>query len=177
MAKGDAPELVSMAAFAKALGCKRQYVTQLRKDGRLVMKGKRVDLQASLARVSETRDPSKSQVVARHAAARSDSPALGVGDSGVSHNRFAASVPSTDEDRLAGGYQRARAVRDAVDSAVRGAAAKLREALERLPYSVGAQLAIENDESRCIALLADEVEHALGEVARSFSDLVRKRES
>lgn len=63
---------LSFAAFARARGWSRSYVTALRKAGRLVLTadGKRVLPTESDARILATRDPAKAGVVARHAAAR-----------------------------------------------------------------------------------------------------------
>jgi hypothetical protein len=65
-------ETASFADFASRLGCKRSYVTELRKADRLVLTedGKAVCVVESLARIEATRDPSKIGVADRHAAAR-----------------------------------------------------------------------------------------------------------
>lgn len=60
----------SKAEFARRLGYKPSYVTELRKAGRLVMDGDQVRVAESLARIAATRDPGKEGVAARHAAAR-----------------------------------------------------------------------------------------------------------
>jgi hypothetical protein len=66
------PETAGFKAFAERLGCKPSYVTQLRKDGRLVLTpdGRRVLVEASLRLIADSRDPAKAGVVDRHAAAR-----------------------------------------------------------------------------------------------------------
>lgn len=63
---------LTQSAFAAHLGIARSYVTQLKKEGRLVMSedGKLVDLEASQARIAETADPGKAAVAERHAQAR-----------------------------------------------------------------------------------------------------------
>lgn len=70
---GAADGTASFREFAGILGCKPSYVTQLRKDGRLVLTddGKRVRVAESQQRIKDTRDPAKAGVAARHAAARS----------------------------------------------------------------------------------------------------------
>lgn len=74
-----ASETASFREFAHLRGCKPSYVTQLRKDGRLVLTddGKRVRVAESIARIRETADPSKVGVQARHAAARAGAQAQG----------------------------------------------------------------------------------------------------
>jgi len=66
------PATASFAEFARILGCRRGWVTQLRKDDRLVLTddGKAVRVAESLARVRATRDGTRAGVAARHAAAR-----------------------------------------------------------------------------------------------------------
>lgn len=51
-------------AFAKRIGVRPGYVTELKKAGRLVMSGggRRVDVELSLARIEDTRDASKQGV-------------------------------------------------------------------------------------------------------------------
>ena len=55
---------LTQSAFAAHLGIARSYVTQLKKEGRLVMSedGKLVDLEASQAKIAETADPGKAAV-------------------------------------------------------------------------------------------------------------------
>ncbi|MCA0196622.1 MAG: hypothetical protein LCH59_00720 [Proteobacteria bacterium] len=66
------PETLSFSEFARRHNWKPSYVTQLRKDGRLVLTadGRRVLAAESIARIAATRDPSKAGVRARHAAGR-----------------------------------------------------------------------------------------------------------
>lgn len=68
----EAPTQLTIPDFAAHIGCKRNYGYQLRNEGRLVMAadGKHVLVAESIARIAETRDPSKAGVAARHAAAR-----------------------------------------------------------------------------------------------------------
>lgn len=63
---------VTLAELARALGVRPSYVSALKRAGRLVMAddGKRALLEASRARIAETRDPAKAAVAARHAQAR-----------------------------------------------------------------------------------------------------------
>lgn len=61
----------TQAAFAARIGMSRQYVSQLKDAGRLVMTDDGlVEVEASLARIESTRDLSKSGVADRHAAER-----------------------------------------------------------------------------------------------------------
>jgi hypothetical protein len=64
--------IVSRAEFARLQGVGRARVSQLAKDGRLVLadNGKDVNVLASIALIDATRDPSKIETVERHAKAR-----------------------------------------------------------------------------------------------------------
>lgn len=66
------PETATRTEFARILGCRPSYVTELGKAGRLVLtaNGRRVRVAESIARIEATRDPAKAGVAARHAAAR-----------------------------------------------------------------------------------------------------------
>lgn len=108
-----APAVMSFAEFARHAGFKPSYVTQLKREGRLVLSddGKAVKAAESLARIEETRDPSKAAVAARHAAARA-SAAQTVADAPPP-----SAPPPPDDDLDAGlqirhDYQAARAKRE-----------------------------------------------------------------
>lgn len=62
----------TFAEFARLIGRTAPWVTQLRKDGRLVLTedGKRVKVDASRALIRETEDPAKAGVAERHEADR-----------------------------------------------------------------------------------------------------------
>lgn len=69
------PELLSVSEFNRFMGYKGRYAYQLRNEGRLVMTedGKHVKVAESIQRITETRDPSRANAVARHAVARGTS--------------------------------------------------------------------------------------------------------
>jgi hypothetical protein len=60
------------AEFARQIGYDKSRITQLKNAGRLVMSpdGKRVDVEASIARIADTSDPGRMDVTERHAAKR-----------------------------------------------------------------------------------------------------------
>lgn len=66
------PETLPLRQFCDHIGVKPSYGHELKKAGRLVLTedGKRVLVAQSIARIKETRDPSKAGVAARHAAER-----------------------------------------------------------------------------------------------------------
>ncbi|MEE1889489.1 polyadenylate binding domain-containing protein [Pseudomonas carassii] len=59
---------MSKSAFAARIGRSPSYITWLKNNDRLVLSpdGKLVDVQATLAKIQETADPSKAAVAARH---------------------------------------------------------------------------------------------------------------
>jgi hypothetical protein len=189
------PETASFARFAILAGVAKSYVTQLRRDGRLVLTadGKAVRVAESFARIKETEDPAKDGVRARHAAAR----ASGEGQGASTTVPASPAAPADEEGAPEGGseYQhwrmrneRAKAtaaerenrVRDGelleageVVTAIASATTTLRQRLEALADVLGPQLAAEGDEARCRALVAESVEHALEECARQFGALAK----
>lgn len=178
----------SMAEFARRLGFKRSYVTQLRKEDRLVMDGRKVLVEESIARIEQTRDPSKAGVAARHAAARA------VGDE---PDDAPVPVPPSGTDGAGSGYQAARAVKERylaldakrayevamgklldaaqVEAAAANATTLFRTSLESLPPILGVQVAGEPDEARCTALIAEAIEQALDDLARKFASLSNQK--
>ena len=58
------------SAFARRLGVAPSYVTKLGEEGRLVLDGRFVDVEASLAKIDATKDPNRDDVRQRHAKAR-----------------------------------------------------------------------------------------------------------
>lgn len=189
-------EVLGLAAFAKRIGVEPSYITQLKRDGRLVLTpdGKRVQVAASIRLIADTRDPAKAGVAARHAAARGPGAGAGAGaaappeaDSGPD------SPPAADPvaDALATRRARAQAEReeagarkalrdelvelgqlvptDQVTEVLADATTTLRTSLENLPDTLAPQLAAEGDEDRVRVMLADALEHALEELARRFA--------
>ena len=89
----------SQAEFARQLGVDRSHITRLKQSGRLVLTADgRVDIEASRARILETADPNRDDVVARHAAAK------------VSPHNTAP--PPEAGDKVGNSYQAARAVKE-----------------------------------------------------------------
>ncbi|WP_282270019.1 hypothetical protein [Stenotrophomonas sp. PS02298] len=73
MAEGMAPALeMGFREFATRMGWRPSYITQLKKEGRLVLTadGRRVLVNESIERIAATRDPSRAGVRERHAAGR-----------------------------------------------------------------------------------------------------------
>jgi hypothetical protein len=180
--------LMTKSQFAKHINVKPGYVTQLQTAGRLVMEGDKVNVEASVARIEATRDPSKAGVTDRHAKARAEK------------QQTETAPPENDEeldddDVLVGSpYQRAKAMREKynamaakisyqkeikellpvadVRQAVMDGDVLIRSRLESLPDMLAPQLAAETDEQRVRAMLIEQIEHLLAELSSSFNKLV-----
>ena len=174
---------MTKSEFARHVGFKPSYITDLNKQGRLVLDGKgRVLVEESIKLIADTKDPSKIAVAARHAAARGTE---------LPEPPAAAEPPSAAALPESRDYQESRAKREyfaaereavafrkeagelveasAVVSVVSDAATILRGKLESLPDLLAPQLIGLNDESRIRALLADYVEEALEGVSLQFA--------
>lgn len=190
-----APALMSFAEFARHAGFKPSYVTQLKREGRLVLSddGKAVKAAESLARIQETRDPSKAAVAARHAAARA-SAAQTVADAPPS------SVSSPEDDDLDAGlqvrhdYQAARAKREhlaaetaeleyrkvcgelievsSLQPVLAGAAATLCASLDRIEHDIVPVL-VGLDEEAMRLQVREYIDQIRADLAESFAKMGR----
>lgn len=177
---------VTQAEFARRLGVQRNYVTQLKQAGRLVMaEDGLVDAEASEAKIAETADPGKVAVADRHARQRGAAVNLENGQkSGVEPEsegeEEGGEVPATPD------YQKARARREqanaslaeielaeragelmqtsAVVAVLADAAATCRSMLETIPGVLAPQLAALNDAHECRQLLEEHLGAALNEL-------------
>lgn len=179
-------EEASFSEFASLARFKPGYVTELRKAGRLVLTadGKRVRVAESLALIASTADPSRQAVADRHAAAR---------QAAESPDDDQEPTPAPTPEQMK--YQFSRAEREhwnaqaarrdyelsmrqllpaaEVESAIADTVTQLRARLEALPDILAPQLAAEPDEAKCRTLLADEIEHALTELARGMGNIAK----
>lgn len=161
------PEM-GFAEFARHIGVRPSYVTQLKREGRLVLSddGKAVRAAESLARIQETRDPSKAAVAARHAAARA-SAAQTVADAPPP-----SAPPPPDDDLDAGlqirhDYQAARAKREylAAETAELEFRKKAGELIE-----VSALQPVLADAAATICASLDRIEHDLVPALKGLSE-------
>jgi hypothetical protein len=197
------PATLSFAGFAALNRWKRSYVTQLKRDNRLILTedGKAVRVAESLARIRQTADPSKAGVKARHAAARSapdghgstTAPATTDAASGApeAESREPDIEPGDEgfqywrrrsEKAKALAAERENAIAEGklmdageVAAAIGSAATALRVRLEALPDTLGPQLAAMTDENQVRATLTESIEHALEECARQFATLAKQQ--
>lgn len=190
------PASASFADFARLIRVKASYVTQLKRDDRLVLTedGKAVRVAESIARIAATTAPEQAATRARHAAHR----AAVAARSDAASASTATSEPAGDTNGDAaavnvdvGSFQTSRAVREqflaleakrayevavgklveieAVTGAVAAAATTLRAALETLPDVLAPQVVALDDEHAIRALIAETVEHALAEASRALA--------
>ena len=176
------PAALTQKAFAEHIGCRPSYITKLKQDGRLVIGDDGlVRVAESIARIEATRDPAKRAVAERHATER--------GATLQAPAAEGADKPAEDPATLANpDYQAARAKREhyaaereemryrqeaaellvavEVEGEVASILTELRTRLEALPDTLGPQLAPIADEQQVRTRLAEEIELALGEVAR-----------
>lgn len=190
-----APALMSFAEFARHAGFKPSYVTQLKREGRLVLSddGKAVKAAESLARIQETRDPSKAAVAARHAAARASAAQT------VADGPPPSAPPPPDDDLDAGlqvrhNYQAARAKREhlaaetaeleyrkqcgelievsALQPVLAGAAATLCASLERIEHDIVPVL-IGLDEEAMRLQVREYIDQIRADLAEGFAKMGR----
>ena len=182
-ATGD--EIITVREFAVREGYKPNYGHELAKTGRLVMApdGKHCLARASHERFRASKDPSKQGVVERHAAAREASAAA--------VPQAPADAGQDDQDNVAlYDFQNAKAKREHwaaerehaayrkeagelmergdVVAAFADAGATVRSRLESLSSTLPPQLA-GRDEGTIRAMLADQVEQVLRELADKFA--------
>lgn len=146
------PGTASFAGFARMIGVKPSYITELKTAGRLVLTadGKRVRVEESRALIRSTSDPAKAGVVARHAVGRGRAAAT------TSPPVAAATTPAdTGED---GDQEPARVYTDPVEeSHARRRTKALADKAE-----ADARKALRDEQIELGQLLpADEVEHAV----------------
>lgn len=196
------PTTATLRQFCDLIGVKPSYGNELKKTGRLVLAddGKTVLVQESMARIEDTRDPSKAGVAARHAAGRG-----AVAQTGHAAEQTRAQLapnspnspnePSEGEGARGYDYQGSKAkkehfaameaeasyrqkMRELLEaSEVRGVLVEvmtvLRTSIEGLPYNLAPVLAATSDEAQIKSLLSAEVEHALKTAADSLAKLGR----
>ncbi|MDN5937872.1 MAG: hypothetical protein L0H83_04355, partial [Salinisphaera sp.] len=191
MAPTAAPDTATFGEFAALLGFRRSYVTQLRKDGRLVLDGAgRILVAATRERIAATADPSKAAVAQRHAANRA-APVTAPAAAGETPDD-ADAIRHRIEDATTAGmtYQAARAIKERyaamaakrdyefsmqqllnaedVRQTVLGAITTLRSRMESMPDMLAPQAAALTDDGAIRALLSGHIEHALEETAREL---------
>ena len=187
MTDNTTPEIMSLSQFNKHMGFKGRYVYQLRDEGRLVLAtdGKSVLVAQSIARIQETKDPSRSAVAERHAQTRgyeigglesSDENASSVdGESASSYDfqggkakkeHFAALREEAAYHKDIGNLMDA----DEAIGAFADAGAKVAAVLDAVPATVGPMLA-GLDQAEVIRVLTEQMDIARSELAGAVTKL------
>lgn len=178
------PEM-GFAEFARHIGVRPSYITELRKAGRLVLTddAKAVKVAESVALIGSTRDPSRNGVAARHAAARGhevgasgasagsdggegEAPATASTDYGFHRakalkERYAAMTAKVEYERLIG---KLAPVAD-IEAAAADLVTALRRRLEGMGTTLAPLVAPVSEPSACKALIDEFVEGVLRETS------------
>lgn len=184
--------------FAALLGVSRSYITKLKADGRLIMVGDRVDVEASRVRIADTADPHRDDVASRWAEHRDRATAAA----------SASDLPLDDDDALpedapatsalrsaSSSYVDARArkeqaqadiaemerdkarglliERQAVEAAVEDVMTTVRQALEQQPHRL-APLLVGQDLGAIRITLKQETARILSEMVHTFAKRLRQ---
>lgn len=174
---------VSLREFARRQGWNPGYAHKLKANGRLVMvaaDGKDlVDVEASLARIEESRDLAKGHMAGVNAQQRAmhrgtvTAPTTGMGGAGSSTNstyhqaRTAREVYEAKNAQMDFEVRAGRLVDAAqVEAKVQARAAALREALRQIPPRLAPLFAPEGDQSVIQRMLATEIDRVLLEQAQ-----------
>lgn len=184
--------------FAALLGVSRSYITKLKADGRLIMVGDRVDVEASRARIADTADPHRDDVASRwaehrdRAAAAASAIELPLDDD----DALPEDAPATSALRSASSsYVDARArkeqaqadiaemerdkarglliERQAVEAAVEDVMTTVRQALEQQPHRL-APLLVGQDLGAIRITLKQETARILSEMVHTFAKRLRQ---
>lgn len=180
----------TLSEFAALRGVKPSYVTKLKQHGRLVLTDDgRVEVEASIQRIEDTKDPNRDDVRARHAAARepkggAESPAQPESPAPI----HAAPESPRAADAISASFQKSRAlgehfaaktraleflkeigevvelsmIRDEVENIL----AVTRSAFDNLPGQLAPQLVTMTDETQIDKLLQDNIEAILAELSQ-----------
>lgn len=167
----------SQIEFAKLIGVAKSYVTKLKEQGRLVMTedGRRVDIEASKARIAATADPGKPDVSAKWskpAAERpaaediDDAPTSGGSkyhDARAAKEHYAALSAKLDYEKAIGKVVDKADVQAVVEDVI----TQFRQGLENLPYRLAPEL-VGLDLDGIRAALKQEVFDSLAKMQRGF---------
>lgn len=158
---------MNQAAFARYMGVSAARISKLKSDGRLVMVGNMVDVQASAAKIRVARVASMRADESSGDDAERSTSTVGI-DWRDRKERAQAQLAEIDVAHRAGLLLRADEVRSVVADAVTA----IRSRLELLPEQVAPSLAAETDEHRIRLALAADIESALTDLSDSLRTLL-----
>lgn len=169
--------------FAKLLGVSRSYVTELKKNGRLVMtQNNLVDVEASQIRIQETADPNRDDVTQRHAAAKGraetekkkrerDPNHVTFSDGRAKEQHYKALQAEIDYKKTIGELVPMQDMKMAVTDMVM----TFRQQLENLPHQLAPEL-VGKDHDFIRIVLKQRVHDALSDLERACSEKINQQQ-
>lgn len=184
------PTYLSRKAFADSQGWSPSYVTKLGSQGRLIMSpdGKSVDVDATLAKLGKTADPSKEGVRQRHVDTRTqrdvrsqvtaDAPDTAEPQGGssdyythkASREKYLSLLAQAEYDKVCGNTVE----RQAVEEASHRYARLLRDSVMGLPKQISSDLAAITDPWKLERELTDRLRKMLEDVTKLGEDDLNK---
>jgi hypothetical protein len=169
-------QMVTQAEFARIMGYARSYVTQLKKEGRLVLSEQGlVDVEASKTKIAATADPNREDVSQRHQKARDGEtqkhtdPADKIGNSFQTaravKERYLALNAKLDYEKQIGELVSKAEMQAAVADVV----TTFRQGLENMPHRVSAEL-VGKDINEIRIILKQAIQHELANMERNFTE-------
>jgi hypothetical protein len=155
--------LLSQIEFAAHIGKARSYVTQLKKENRLVMVDGKVDVEASLLKIEETKDPSKSGKENKTSVNYQEVRALN-----EETKYFLNDVELKQKQSLL-------VFADSAKAKAADAGTVFRNRMESLPSILAPQLAAERDEHRIFSMMTDHIESYLNDLSHALSQLEKQQ--
>lgn len=166
---------VTLSEFAKLRDVHKSTVTRYKQTGRLVFTDDGlVDVEASNQKIADTADPNRDDVVQRHKKNKGIEPE-GEETGGGAYQEARAKKEKYHALQAKADYEKSIGLlveRAEVDKAWVDVAVIMRSALERIPDTLAADLASENDPTRINAILVDQIELILKQAADQIKVLV-----
>ena len=165
------PLVMTRTAFAKHLGVSKPYVTKLAKADRLVFTpdGRHILVEESVARIEDTKDPAREDVVERWKAQKAGGQVLSYSDARARKETALAEQAEMDLRKRKGELCE---VVD-VESAIHDLTVKIRSTLENYPDRTSPELAPITDEGKHHALQVEHIEMLLTDLAGWGVDVLR----
>lgn len=182
-------KILNQSDFAKHIGVNKSYITQLKKEGRLIMaKTGGVDVQASINKIKETADPNRDDVSSRHAEKRMAIVELEVKPKKTVKEKTSSEVTFSEArakeqhfKSLQAELEYQKAISEVVStqemrSAVGDVVTTFRQSLENIPHRTAPQL-VGKELDFIRATLKQEISLALNEMERNFDEKLKVREA
>jgi hypothetical protein len=175
--------MANRAEFARIIGKSAPYVSQLKSSGLLVMNGKLIDVDASLAMIESMRDPDRQYVAERHARERlekigNSKPKNDGGQDEINYQKGKATKAHYDGLKAKIEYETAIGsllpVSDVVEAAA-AAASILVGRLKNMSANLSGELSIESDEGKIKEIIDKYVDNMCLELHKKLKKLSEKR--